>query len=185
MNSVVWGVFAVAFGGVVVTDFRGAAQRFHTWSRTVVPFGGPSPQVVGVGFFRLVAGMLAVLGLVELGGGLIDVWRGVAGPAGLPSVPAWFVVMEAVVVGVVLWRTWRRSGLLRRAWEASDGWRRAAAAGMTVSAVAFVVALGYGWGAGAMASWLAGGLSGLALLLSGAPGLESRSSPDRADSSET
>ncbi|MFI9293723.1 hypothetical protein [Streptomyces gardneri] len=157
MFSVAWGVFATAMGWIVVTDFRGAAHHFHTWSHAVMPFGGVGVSVVGVGFFRLLAGVFALAGPVVLVGGLMGVWRGEAGSDSLPPVPAWFVVVEAAIVGVVLWRTWQRSGVLRREWAAGKGLRRAAVAGLTASAVAFVVTLGFGWGTWMMASWLAGG----------------------------
>ncbi|MFG2840889.1 hypothetical protein ACGFYE_38550 [Streptomyces zaomyceticus] len=163
MFSVAWGVFATGLGWIVATDFRGAAHRFHTWSHAVMPFGGVGVSAVGVGFFRLLAGAFALAGPVVLVGGLMDVWRGETGSDSLPPIPAWFVVVEAVIVGVVLWRTWRRSGVLRREWAAGNGLRRAAVAGLTTSAVAFVVTLGFDWGTWMMASWLAGGLCGLVL----------------------
>ncbi|MFJ7985712.1 hypothetical protein [Streptomyces sp. NPDC096351] len=168
--SVAWGVFATALGWIVATDFRGAAHRFHTLSHAVMPFGGVGVSVVGVGFFRLMAGVFALAGPVVLVGGLMGVWRGEARSDSLPPMPAWFVVVEATVVGVVLWRTWQRTGVLRREWDAGTGPRRAAVAGVTASAVAFVVTLGFGWGMWMMASWLAGGLCGLALLLGDRPG---------------
>ncbi|WP_410539412.1 hypothetical protein [Streptomyces sp. KL2] len=170
MFSVAWGVFAAAFGWIVATDFRGAAQRFHTLSHAAVPFGDADAPVVGVGFLRSLAGVFALAGPVVLVGGLMDVWGGETGSFGLPSVPAWVVVVEAAVVGVVLWRAWRRSGVLRREWEAGNGLRRIAVAGLTASLVAFVMALGFGGGTWMTASWLVGGLCGLALLPGGRPG---------------
>ncbi|MFD3993433.1 hypothetical protein [Streptomyces sp. NPDC058583] len=185
MFSVAWGVFATTLGWIVATDFRGAAHRFHTLSHAVMPFGGVGASVVGVGFFRLLAGVFALAGPVVLVGGLMDVWRGEAGSDSLPPIPAWFVVVEATVVGVVLWRTWRRSGVLRREWDAGNGLRRAAVAGLTTSAVAVVVTLGFGWGTWMIVSWLAGGLCGLALLLGDQPGKPSDTGLASADSSDS
>lgn len=183
---VAWGVLATAWGWVVATDFRGAAHRFHALSHAVTPFGGGVP-VVGVGFFRLLAGMFALVGPAVLVGGLVDLWHGEAGPDGLPPMPAWLLVVQAMVVGVVLWIIWRRSGVLRREWAAGAGLRRAAVAGLTASVVAFVVTSGLGWGAWMTVSWLAGGLWGLALLPSDCPGESSDtgaglSSGDSSDS---
>ncbi|MFJ4869008.1 hypothetical protein [Streptomyces sp. NPDC088757] len=169
MFSVLWGVFATALGWTVATDFRGAAHRFHALSHAAVPFGGGGAPVMGVGFFRLLAAVFALVGPVVLVGGLVDVWRGEAGTGDLPPVPAPFVVVEAMVVGFVLWRAWRRSGVLRREWDADGGLRRAAVAGLTASAVVFVVTLGFGWTTWTMAGWLVGGLCGLALLLGDRP----------------
>lgn len=183
MFSVAWGVFATALGWIVATDFRGAAQRFHTLSHAVVPFGDADAPVVGVGFFRSLAGVFALAGPVVLVGGLMDVWRGETGSFGLPSVPVWLVVVEAAVVGVVLWRAWRRSGVLRREWEAGSGLRRAAAVGITASLAAFVVTLDLGGGMWMTASWLAGGLCGLTLLLGDHPGKPSDTAAASADSS--
>ncbi|CAL9495592.1 hypothetical protein SUDANB176_03336 [Streptomyces sp. enrichment culture] len=166
MFSVAWGVFATAFGWIVATDFRGAAHRFHALSHTAVPFGGGASGV-GVGFLRVVAGVFALVGPLVLAGGLLDLWRGGAGPDGLPPVPARFAVLQVLFGGVVLWWMWRRSGLLRREWDAGTGPRRAAVAGLTASVVAFTVTLGFGWGTWAMASWLVGCPCALTLLLSG------------------
>ncbi|MFV0132009.1 hypothetical protein ACLGIH_01840 [Streptomyces sp. HMX87] len=182
--SVVWGVFATAFGWIVATDFRGAAHRYHALSRSTVPFGGVGMPMVGVGFFRLVAGVFALAGPVVLAVGLLSLWRGGAGPDALPTVPAWFVMVEALIAGVLLWWTWRRPGLLRREWEAGTGVRRAAAAGVTVSVVAFVVTLGVGCGAWAMASWLVGGLCMLTLLPGDRTGRPSDAGPALADPSD-
>ncbi|MFE9255492.1 hypothetical protein [Streptomyces sp. NPDC006879] len=165
-----WGVFATAFGWIVATDFRGAAHRFHALSLAVLPFGGAGVPVVGVGFFRLLAGVFALAGPAVLASGLLDVWRGGAGSDGLSPVPLWSVAVEAAVVGVLFWRAWRRSGVLRREWDAGHGPRRAAVAGLTTAVVVFVVVWGFGWGAWALASWLAGGLCGIFLLLGDRPG---------------
>ncbi|MDV9187643.1 hypothetical protein R6L23_05305 [Streptomyces sp. SR27] len=173
MFDVAWGVFATALGWIVATDFRGAAHRFHALSRAFVPFGGAGVSVVGVGFFRLVAGIFALVGPVVLVSGLTDVWRGEAESHSLPPISAWFVVAEAMIVGGVLWRTWQRSGVLRREWDAGSVQRRVAASGLTASLVAFVVTFGFGWGTWMVVSWLAGGLCGLTLLLSDRPGNES------------
>ncbi|MFF8717349.1 hypothetical protein ACF07T_38965 [Streptomyces sp. NPDC015184] len=183
MFSVAWGVFATALGWIIATDFRGAAQRFHALSHAAVPFGGVGASAVGVGFFRLLAGVFALAGPVVLVGGFIDVWRGKAGSNSLPPVPVWFVVVEAIIAGVVLWRTWRRSGFLRCEWAAGNGPRRVAVAGLTASVVAFVVTLGFGWGTWMIVSWLAGGLCGLVLLLGDRPGKPSDTAPASADSS--
>ncbi|WP_309060479.1 hypothetical protein [Streptomyces sp.] len=177
MFSVAWGVFATAFGWIVATDFRGAAHRFHALSHTVVPFGGAGAPVVRVGFLRVVAGVFALTGPFVLAGGLLELWRGGAGPDGLPPVPAWFAVVQTLFAGVVLWWMWRPSGLLRREWEAGTGPRRAAVAGLTASAVAFAVTLGFGWGTWAMASWLVGCPCVLTLLLSGRTGRPSDTGP--------
>ncbi|GGV99009.1 hypothetical protein GCM10010230_23960 [Streptomyces narbonensis] len=185
MFSVVWGVFATALGWIVATDFRGAAHRFHTLSQALMPFGGVGVSAVGVGFFRLLAGVFALVGPVVLVSGLIDVWRGKAGSASVPPVPGWFVVVEAAIVGVVLWRIWRRSGVLRREWNAGNGARRVAVAGLTTSVVTFVVTLGFGWEMWMMLSWLAGAMCGLALLLGNGPSKPSDTGPAPADSSGT
>ncbi|MEU7070113.1 hypothetical protein AB0B30_03845 [Streptomyces narbonensis] len=185
MFSVVWGVFGTALGWIVATDFRGAAHRFHTLSHAFMPFGGVGVSAVGVGFFRLLAGVFALAGPVVLVSGLIDVWRGKAGSAGLPPVPDWFVVVEAAIVGVALWRTWRRSGVLRREWEVGNSTQRVAVAGLTTSVVAFVVMLGFGGETWMMVSWLAGGLCGLALLLGPRPSQPADTGPTSADSSGT
>lgn len=164
MFSVAWGVFATAFGWIVATDVRGAAHRLHALSRSAVPFGGVSTSLVGVGFFRLLAGVFALAGPVVLISGLMDVWHGKPGSNDLTALPAGFVAAEATIAGVTLWRAWRRSGVLRREWDAGNGLRRTALAVLTASMVAFAVTMGFGWGNAMTASWLAGGLSGLTLL---------------------
>ncbi|MEU9861552.1 hypothetical protein AB0D99_11790 [Streptomyces sp. NPDC047971] len=165
MFSVVWGVFATALGWTVASDFRGAAHRFHALSHAVVPFGGARATYLGVGFFRLAAGVFALAGPVVLVSGLVEVWHGGVGPDGPLPIPVWFVVAEAIVVGAVLWRTWRCSGVLRREWDAGHGPRRAAVAGVTAAAAAFVVMSGLGQGTWMTACWSVGGLCGLVLLL--------------------
>ncbi|MGX9874616.1 hypothetical protein ACWIG2_14820 [Streptomyces cellulosae] len=116
MFDVAWGVGATAFGWIIATDFRHAAQRFHALSHAVVPFGGGGAPVVGVGFLRFVAGVFALVGPVILVTGVMDVWRGEAEADGLPPIPAWFAVAETVAVAAFLWWMWRRSGVLRREW---------------------------------------------------------------------
>ena len=185
MFSVAWGMFATALGWIVATDFRGAAHRFHTLSQAVMPFGGVGVSMVGVGFFRLLAGVFALAGPIVLISGLMDLWRGKAGAGSLPAVPVWFVVVEAAIVCVAFRRTWRRSGALRREWDAGNGLRRAAAAGLSASAVAFVVMLGFGWETWMVASWLAGGLCGLALLLGDRPGMPPVTGPASAGSPDS
>ncbi|MEU6888864.1 hypothetical protein ABZ918_27340 [Streptomyces viridosporus] len=179
MFSVAWGVFATAFGWIVATDFRGAARRFHELSHAAVPFGGGGAPVLGVGFFRVLAGVFALIGPFVLVGGLLELWRGEAGPDGLPPLPAWAVVGQALVAGVVLWRMWRRSGPLRRAWDTGTGPRRAAALVLTASVLAFVAALGLGREAWTVASWLVGGLCGLTLILGGRTGPVAEGPPGR------
>lgn len=181
MFLVAWGVFATAFGWIVATDFRGAARRFHAMSRAATPFGGAGASVVGVGFVRAVAGVFGLIGPFVLGAGLLELWRGEAGLDGLPPVPAWFVVCQALVAGVALWTMWRRSGMLRREWDAGTGLRRAAVAVLTASLVAFVVTLGLGQGGWAVVSWLVGGLCGLTLLLGRRTDQPSAAGPAPAD----
>ncbi|NEB41076.1 DUF1345 domain-containing protein [Streptomyces sp. SID14515] len=183
MFSLVWGTFATTLGWVVATDFRGAAHRFSAFSHAAAPFGGSGATVMGVGFFRLVAGMFALTGPIVLVTGLLDLWRGEAEAFRLPPVDGWFVVMEAVILGAALWSYWRRSGFLRRQWEAGNGPRRAAVAGVTASIVAFAALLALGRGTWMMAAWLLGGLCGIALLLSdpaGTPSDSSAASPSPA-----
>ncbi|MFE7338286.1 hypothetical protein [Streptomyces griseus] len=166
MFSLVWGTFATTLGWVVATDFRGAAHRFHAFSHAATPFGGPGASVIGVGFFRLVAGVFALVGPIVLVTGLLELWRGDAEALSLPPVPAGFVAVEAVIVGVTLWSTWRRSGFLRRQWDAGSGLRRTAVAGVTASLVAFAALLALGSGTWMLVAWLLGGLCGITLLLS-------------------
>ncbi|MGW8765624.1 hypothetical protein ACWGN5_24295 [Streptomyces sp. NPDC055815] len=165
MFPLVWGVFATVFGWVVATDFRGAARRLHVMSRAASPFGGAGTPTPGVGFLRVLAGVFALVGPVVLVSGTVGLWRGEEGPEEMPVPPVGFVVVEALVAGVFLWRAWRRSGLLRREWDAGTGLRRAAVAGLTAAFVAFVVTLGFGWGTWMMTSWLVGGLCGVSLLV--------------------
>lgn len=172
MFDVAWGVGATAFGWIIATDFRHAAQRFHALSHAVVPFGGGGAPVVGVGFLRFVAGVFALVGPVILVTGVMDVWRGEAEAYGLPPIPAWFAVAEAVVVAAFLWWMWRRSGVLRREWIAGGVLRRAAIAGLSASLVAFTVCFGFGRGGWVLLSWLAGGLCGLTLLIGDRTGEE-------------
>lgn len=167
MFSLVWGTFATTLGWVVATDFRGAAHRFHAFSHAATPFGGSGAPVIGVGFFRLVAGVFALIGPFVLVTGILELWRGEAEALSLPPVPAGFVVVEAVIVGVTLWSAWRRSGFLRRQWDAGSGLRRAAVAGVTASSVAFAALLALGSGTWMLVAWLLGGLCGITLLLSG------------------
>ncbi|MFE3826119.1 hypothetical protein [Streptomyces sp. NPDC059092] len=185
MFSVAWGVFATAVGWTVATDFRGAAYRLHALSHAATPFGGGGASVVGVGFSRVVAGVFALVGPVVLVNGLLDVWRGETGPDRLPSVPAWFVVVEAIFVVVFLWRMWRRSGVLRREWDTGSGLRRAGVAGITASAVAVVVTSGLHWGTGALLSWLFGCLCGIALLLGDRDNQQPDTETDSAGSSNS
>ncbi|MFD5200255.1 hypothetical protein ACFWM7_08850 [Streptomyces sp. NPDC058375] len=98
--------------------------------------------------------------------GLLALWRGEAEAVSLPPVPAGFVAVETVIVGVALWSTWRRSGFLRRQWDAGSGPRRAAVAGVTASTVAFTALLALGSGTWMLVAWLLGGLCGITLLLS-------------------
>ncbi|WP_326662016.1 hypothetical protein [Streptomyces sp. NBC_00385] len=185
MFPIAWGVVATAFGWIIATDFRGAAHRFHAYSHAATPFSGAGEPPLGVGFLRMLAGVFALIGPVVLVSGLMDVWRGRAGPGDLPPAPAWFVVAEAAVVGAVLLRTWRRSGVLRREWDAGNVLGRTALAVLTASAVAFTVTLGFGWDMWMMASWLVGGLCGLILLSSGRPGTPPETGFTSADSSDS
>ncbi|MFF3894006.1 hypothetical protein ACFYY3_12595 [Streptomyces sp. NPDC001812] len=185
MFLVAWGVFATAFGWIVATDFRGAARRFHAMSRAATPFGGAGASCVGVGFLRAVAGVFGLIGPFVLGAGLLDLWRGEAGPGGLPpvpSLPAWLLVCEALVAGVGLWMTWRRSGMLRREWDAGTALRRAAVVVLTASVAAFLVTLSLGQGGWAVVSWLVGGLCSLTLLLGRRTDQPSAAGPAPADS---
>ncbi|MEU3054638.1 hypothetical protein [Streptomyces griseus] len=166
MFALVWGTFATTLGWVVATDFRGAAHRFSAFSHAATPFGGSGATVMGVGFFRLVAGMFALVGPIVLVTGLLALWRGEAEAVSLPPVPAGFVAVEAVIVGVALWSTWRRSSFLRRQWEGGNGPRRAAVAGVTAAIVAFAALLALGSGTWMLVAWLLGGLCGITLLLS-------------------
>ncbi|MFJ2431646.1 hypothetical protein ACIOWM_00380 [Streptomyces anulatus] len=166
MFSLVWGAFATTLGWVVATNFRGAAQRLRSFSHAATPFAGSEAPVIGVGFFRLAAGVFAVIGPIVLVTGLLELWRGETDAMRLPPVSGWFVMVEAVIVGATLRSAWRGSGVLRRQWSAGGGLRRAAAAGVTASVVAFSVLLALGWSTWMMAAWLLGGLCGIALLLS-------------------
>ncbi|MEU9198637.1 hypothetical protein [Streptomyces sp. NPDC048332] len=185
MFPLAWGVFATAFGWIVATDFRGAAHRFHAYSHAATPFSGAGEPSLSVGFIRVLAGVFALIGPVALVSGLLGVWRSRAGPGDLPPAPVWFVAAEAAVVGVVLLRTWRRSGVLRREWDAGNVLERAALAVLTPSAVAFTVTLGFGWDMWMTASWLAGGVCGLVLLSSGRPDTPPESGFTSADQSDS
>ncbi|MET8939504.1 hypothetical protein ABZX28_21205 [Streptomyces rubiginosohelvolus] len=166
MFSLVWGTFATTLGWVVAADFRGAAHRFHAFSHAATPFVGSGAHVMGVGFFRLVAGLFALIGPIVLVTGLLELWRGETENFSLPPVGGWFVLVQAVILGAALWSFWRRSGFLRRQWDAGSGPRRAAVAGVTASTVAFTLLLALGSGTWMLAAWLLGGLCGIALLLS-------------------
>ncbi|MFE5594723.1 hypothetical protein [Streptomyces sp. NPDC056549] len=183
MSELSWGVFATAFGWIVATDFRGAAHRLHALSRAAGPFGGA--PTASIGLLRLVAAVFAVAGPFVLVSGLLDLWHGEKGPGALPSFPAWFVAVEALIAGVFLWTMWRPSGPLRREWAGATRVGRAAVAVLTVSFVAFLVTLAAGWGTGVGVSWLVGGLCGVALLLGRRTGTASGGGPEapgRADS---
>ncbi|WP_097880766.1 hypothetical protein [Streptomyces sp. st140] len=166
MFSLVWGTFATTLGWVVAADFRGAAHRFHAFSHAATPFVGSGAHVMGVGFFRMVAGLFALIGPIVLVTGLLELWRGEAGNFRLPPVGGWFVLVQAVILGAALWSYWRRSGFLRRQWDAGSSPRRAAVAGVTASTVAFTLLLALGSGTWMLVAWLLGGLCGIALLLS-------------------
>ncbi|MCT6778900.1 hypothetical protein LXH09_19895 [Streptomyces sp. CS7] len=166
MFSLVWGTFATTLGWVVAADFRGAAHRFHAFSHAATPFVGSGAHVMGVGFFRLVAGLFALIGPIVLVTGLLELWHGEAENFRLPPVGGWFVLVQAVILGAALWSYWRRPGFLRRQWDAGSGPRRAAVAGVTASTVAFTLLLALGSGTWMLAAWLLGGLCGIALLLS-------------------
>ncbi|MGA5878305.1 hypothetical protein ACPC3D_21185 [Streptomyces cellulosae] len=178
MFDMAWGAFATVFGWIVATDYRQAARRFHALSRAVVPFGGAGAPVAGVGSLRFVAGIFALTGPIVLATGLMDVWRGETGTYSLPPIPAWFVVAQAVVVAAVLWRMWRRSGVLRREWDADSVLRRPAVSGLTASLVTCTVCFGFGRGGWMLLSWLAGGLFGLTLLIGDRPGTVSATEVD-------
>ncbi|WP_320781845.1 hypothetical protein [Streptomyces sp. CRN 30] len=167
MILLVWGTVATAFGWIVATDARGAAHRFLAASRAARPFGGADSPFLSIGFLRVFAGLFALAGPVVLVRGLLDLWHGEPGPGALPRVPVWFAVAEAVIVGLVLWTSWRRSGTLRRAWAAGGGPRRTAAVGVTAAIVVFAVLLAAGQGTAAALTWLAGGACALTLLLTG------------------
>lgn len=64
--SVAWGLWATGVGWIVVTDFRGAARRFHAVSARSVSSGKTGTPRVGVGFVRFVAGVFALVGPVVL-----------------------------------------------------------------------------------------------------------------------
>ncbi|MEU0622851.1 hypothetical protein ABZ329_18625 [Streptomyces rubiginosohelvolus] len=166
MFSLVWGTFATTLGWVVAADFRGAAHRFHAFSHAATPFVGSGAHVMGVGFFRLVAGLFALIGPIVLVTGLLELWRGETETFSLPPVGGWFVLVQAVILGAALWSFWRRSGFLRRQWDVGSGPRRAAVAGVTALTVAFTLLLALGSGTWMLAAWLLGGLCGIALLLS-------------------
>ncbi len=168
--SLVWGAFVTTLGWVLATDFRGAAHRFHAFTHAATPFRGSGAPVVGVGFLRLVAGVFALTGPIVLVSGLLDLWRGEAEGYSSPPVSGWFVLVEAVIVGAILWSAWRRSGFLRRQWGPGSVLWRTAAAGVTASVGVFAALLALGWGTWMPAAWLLGGLCGITLLLSGPAG---------------
>ncbi|MFE6041729.1 hypothetical protein [Streptomyces sp. NPDC056452] len=161
MFSLVWGLWATGFGWVVATDFRGAAHRIHQASwRT--PY-------TGVRFVRIVAGAFALAGPAVLLNGLYDLSSGQFGTDRLPQQPMPFIAATAVTGALGLWSLWRRSGMLRTAWADGPAPRRAAAAVITFAFVGFLVALWAGHPVAMLASWLAGGIAGLIVLVCAAP----------------
>ncbi|MFE0705010.1 hypothetical protein [Streptomyces sp. NPDC058872] len=164
-----WGVYMTALGWIVVTDVRGAAHRFHDFSRAFRPSGSASARLVSVGFLRVMAGVFALIGPVVLVHGLVGLWHGEAGVPMLPRLPPLFVAAQVAVFGIFFWRVWRRSGVLRREWDGGSGPQRAVAVGLTASMIVLVATLGFGWWAWAMVSGFVTGLCGIALLLCGRP----------------
>ncbi|MDX2650477.1 hypothetical protein PV341_44405 [Streptomyces sp. PA03-1a] len=163
--SVVWGLGATGFGWVLVTDFRGAARRFHTMSSRSAPFGGGRPPAVGIGFVRCVAGVFALAGPVVLVTGLLVLVRDPAAPERLPRLPFPFAVFAILGAGVGLWTFWRRSGVLRLEWAEGGTVRRAAAAVLTGVLVAFPVLFVLGRTMPMLLVWLLGGIAGGVLLV--------------------
>ncbi|MER5207231.1 hypothetical protein [Streptomyces sp. NPDC002825] len=163
MLLLAWGMFATAFGWVVATDFRGAACRMHAVSSASTPTGGGAPRLP-VGFFRFLAGVFALAGPAVLVTGLFLVGRGEEMPGELPAPPLGWVVVEMLAAVYFLWGDWRRSGLLRREWQARRGARRAAVAGFSTGLVAVVVTYGLGWGTWMMTSMLVSEVCWLFLL---------------------
>ncbi|MFB7288398.1 hypothetical protein [Actinacidiphila glaucinigra] len=162
--SVIWGLGASGFGWILVTDFRGAARRFHAMSARSVPFGGDRPPVVGVGFVRFVAGVFALVGPVVLVTGLLDLVRDPAAPEPMPRPPLPLAVFAVLGAGVGLWTFWRRSGVLRPEWAKGGTLRRAAAVVLTGVLVAFPALLVLGRTTPMLLVWLLGGAAGVVLL---------------------
>ncbi|MEU4096104.1 hypothetical protein [Streptomyces sp. NPDC026673] len=168
--SVAWGLWATGVGWIVVTDFRGAARRFHALSsRSESSDKGGTPRV-GVGFVRVVAGAFALVGPVALVSGLLELGRGHVRPEGFPRVPVPLAVVAAVIGVVHLWMFWRSSGWLRQEWDGGGGVRRAATVVVTVAGIGFQATLVLGRPVAMLALWLLGGAAGMVLLPAPAPG---------------
>ena len=151
-------------GWIIVSDFRGAAHRFHLLSQRSVPFGAGRLPFVGVGFLRIMAGVFALIGPVAFVGGLLELARGGSDSDRLPRLSAPLGATAILVGAFGLWMAWRSSGLLRREWADGAGLRRAAVIVVTLALVCLPATLALGHQTAVVSSWLGGGLAGLVLL---------------------
>ncbi|MEU6980217.1 MULTISPECIES: hypothetical protein [unclassified Streptomyces] len=162
LYALMTGVWMTAYGVVVATDFRGAAQRMDEMSA----------RSGGVRFTRLLAGVFALVGPVVL---TLGVSRTVRGDAltGSPRLPLPFLAVLLAVGALITWTHWRPGGLLRREWSAGGRGRRVAAVVSTCGVLGFVAGLGLGLQLLWVASWSIAAGAGLLLLVAGRAGQRS------------
>ena len=178
-----WGLFASAFGLLIVTNFRGFADSFAR--RAEASSAGlrklqlwksqRSPDPVGqVKLARLLAVPFAIIGPVMTVAGIISISHsGIGGGFGPGALPGPFrYLLIAFAVAAVGWCWLSRRGLFRPAAQ-RGGWRLAAALVSSLGGVIFGIGIAMGQMTIAIAAWVIGGLPSLILVMEdnqGGPG---------------
>lgn len=153
------GVSMLTLGGLLVTNFRGFADRCVTM--------GPGRRLTP-GTARLVGGVFVVLGAVSLAVGIGEVARGEIGTFHRSAImPLPMAVVVLLVMALVMTRVWRRDDRVRRAWTAG-GLRRVCAVLLALSLLGFVACTVLGYSGAGYLFWGTGAFAGITLLLTDA-----------------
>jgi hypothetical protein len=173
-----WGLFASAFGLLIVTNFRGFADNFARRAeaspaglRKLPPWKwqrSPDPAEQAK-LVRLIAIPFAIIGPIVTVAGLIAISQGRTGDSGPGPLPGplryLFIAFAAVAVG---WSWLSRRGLFRPA-ARRGGWRLAAALLSSLGGLVFGIGITVGQMTIAIVAWVIGGLPSLLLVMEDKP----------------
>lgn len=168
-----WGLFASASGLLILTNFRGFADKFvrraeasSVGQRRLRPrTWHPQDPAEQLKLARLVAIPFAIIGPIMTVAGLISISHGGIDGSGPGVVPGPFRYMFiAVTVAAVGWSWLSRRGLFRPA-ARQGGWRLAVALLSSLAALTFGIGIAMGQMTFAIAAWAIGGLSSVILVM--------------------